>query len=310
MLGHPARVRILELLRDGERSVGALQAELGLESGGDLAAPGGAAADRARRIAARGDERLLPGRRRAASSTCSRRVARIVARQLAEQQSILQRARDDVSGAAARAGRGAAVGARWRSCGSCVARSRRPHACRPSAAPCLARRRVLGARRGEPLAPASRARSTRASASTALTGFFLGTLGVVARAGARLLVAATSSRPARGRTVGAPDGGVPARAALVLVRARPAHVPRRLGGDDAAAGGGDPRRARGRRARAAQRLLLRRGHPPRRRRDVDRDPAARARGRDRRRRRRSRPAPGCRSRSRSPRSSGWGRRPA
>ncbi len=33
-LGHPARLRILELLRDGERSVGALQAELGLDSGG------------------------------------------------------------------------------------------------------------------------------------------------------------------------------------------------------------------------------------------------------------------------------------
>jgi ArsR family transcriptional regulator len=34
VLGHPARVRILELLRDGERSVGQLQAELGLDSGG------------------------------------------------------------------------------------------------------------------------------------------------------------------------------------------------------------------------------------------------------------------------------------
>ena len=33
VLGHPARVRILELLRDGERSVGALQKELGLDSG-------------------------------------------------------------------------------------------------------------------------------------------------------------------------------------------------------------------------------------------------------------------------------------
>ena len=33
VLGHPARVRIIELLRDGERSVGALQSELGLESG-------------------------------------------------------------------------------------------------------------------------------------------------------------------------------------------------------------------------------------------------------------------------------------
>jgi len=34
LLGHPARVRILELLRDGERSVGDLQAELGLDSSG------------------------------------------------------------------------------------------------------------------------------------------------------------------------------------------------------------------------------------------------------------------------------------
>ena len=34
VLGHPARVRILELLHEGERSVGALQAELGLDSGG------------------------------------------------------------------------------------------------------------------------------------------------------------------------------------------------------------------------------------------------------------------------------------
>ena len=33
VLGHPARVRILELLRDGERSVGDLQAELGMDSG-------------------------------------------------------------------------------------------------------------------------------------------------------------------------------------------------------------------------------------------------------------------------------------
>lgn len=34
VLGHPARVRILELLRDGERSVGELQAELHLDSSG------------------------------------------------------------------------------------------------------------------------------------------------------------------------------------------------------------------------------------------------------------------------------------
>ena len=34
VLGHPVRVRILELLREGERSVGALQEDLGLDSGG------------------------------------------------------------------------------------------------------------------------------------------------------------------------------------------------------------------------------------------------------------------------------------
>jgi len=34
VLGHPARVRILELLRDGERSVGELQAALSLDSSG------------------------------------------------------------------------------------------------------------------------------------------------------------------------------------------------------------------------------------------------------------------------------------
>lgn len=33
-LGHPARVRTLELLRDGERTVGQLQRELGLDSSG------------------------------------------------------------------------------------------------------------------------------------------------------------------------------------------------------------------------------------------------------------------------------------
>jgi DNA-binding transcriptional ArsR family regulator len=34
LLGHPARVRVLELLRDGELSVGELQAALGLDSSG------------------------------------------------------------------------------------------------------------------------------------------------------------------------------------------------------------------------------------------------------------------------------------
>ena len=34
MLGHPAPMRIIELLRDGERSVGSLQGALGLDSSG------------------------------------------------------------------------------------------------------------------------------------------------------------------------------------------------------------------------------------------------------------------------------------
>jgi ArsR family transcriptional regulator len=34
VLGHPARVRILELLQSGERSVGSLQSELELDYGG------------------------------------------------------------------------------------------------------------------------------------------------------------------------------------------------------------------------------------------------------------------------------------
>ncbi len=89
VLGHPARVRILELLRDGERSVGSLQAELELDSSGTsqhLAA--------LRRIgfvdvAARGDERLLPRRRRAHLRPARGRRGSIIARRLETQQSLL-----------------------------------------------------------------------------------------------------------------------------------------------------------------------------------------------------------------------------
>jgi DNA-binding transcriptional ArsR family regulator len=34
VLGHPARIRVLQLLREGERTVGSLQAALELDSGG------------------------------------------------------------------------------------------------------------------------------------------------------------------------------------------------------------------------------------------------------------------------------------
>jgi ArsR family transcriptional regulator len=89
VLGHPARVRILELLREEELSVGALQAALDLDSGGTsqhLAA--------LRRIG-------LVESRREGTSVYYRvddahvfdllEVGRaIISRQLAEQQAILQ----------------------------------------------------------------------------------------------------------------------------------------------------------------------------------------------------------------------------
>ncbi|HEX4931513.1 MAG TPA: metalloregulator ArsR/SmtB family transcription factor [Gaiellaceae bacterium] len=89
VLGHPARVRILELLRDGERSVGALQAELELDSGGTsqhLAALRRIGLVESRREGTSvyyrvGDERVF-GLLEAARA--------IIARQLSEQQSILQ----------------------------------------------------------------------------------------------------------------------------------------------------------------------------------------------------------------------------
>src|SRR3954471_24146925 len=87
-LGHPARVRILELLRDGERPVGALQAELDLDSGGT-----------SQHLAALRRIGLLESRR--AGTSVFYRVAdehafelleagrAIISRQLAEQQSVL-----------------------------------------------------------------------------------------------------------------------------------------------------------------------------------------------------------------------------
>src|SRR6266511_5098376 len=89
VLGHPARVRILELLRDGERSVGALQAELGLDSGGT-----------SQHLAALRRIGLVESRREGTSvfyRVDDERVfdllavgRAIITRQLAEQQSILR----------------------------------------------------------------------------------------------------------------------------------------------------------------------------------------------------------------------------
>lgn len=90
VLGHPARVRILELLRDeGERSVGTLQAELELDSGGT-----------SQHLAALRRIGLVESRREGTSvfyRVADERVFElldagraIVVRQLAEQQEILR----------------------------------------------------------------------------------------------------------------------------------------------------------------------------------------------------------------------------
>ena len=89
VLGHPARVRILELLREGERSVGALQAELGLDSGGT-----------SQHLAALRRVGLVESRREGTSvyyRVDDERVFEllevgraIITRQLAEQQSLLR----------------------------------------------------------------------------------------------------------------------------------------------------------------------------------------------------------------------------
>ena len=89
VLGHPARVRILELLREQERSVGALQAELGLDSGGT-----------SQHLAALRRVGLVESRREGTSVYYRVDDARVfdlletgralVTRQLTEQQAILQ----------------------------------------------------------------------------------------------------------------------------------------------------------------------------------------------------------------------------
>lgn len=88
-LGHPARVRILELLRDGELAVGVLQAELGLESG--ATSQHLVALRRVGLVESRRDGRSVLYR------TADPRVAELlevgralVTRQLEEQQSLLQ----------------------------------------------------------------------------------------------------------------------------------------------------------------------------------------------------------------------------
>jgi DNA-binding transcriptional ArsR family regulator len=85
VLGHPARVRMLELLREGERTVGALQAELGLDSGGT-----------SQHLAALRRIGLVESRREGTSVEDARvfdllEAGRaIITRQLSQQQSLLE----------------------------------------------------------------------------------------------------------------------------------------------------------------------------------------------------------------------------
>jgi ArsR family transcriptional regulator len=88
VLGHPARVRILELLREGERSVGALRTELELDSGGasqHLAALKQAGLVEARRQGTNVFYRVDDQRVFELLET----ARAIISRRLAEQQSIL-----------------------------------------------------------------------------------------------------------------------------------------------------------------------------------------------------------------------------
>lgn len=89
VLGHPARVRILELLREGERSVGALQGELELDSGGTSQHL--AALRRVGLVESRREGTSVYYRVEDASVFVLLETARaLIARQLTEQQSILQ----------------------------------------------------------------------------------------------------------------------------------------------------------------------------------------------------------------------------
>jgi DNA-binding transcriptional ArsR family regulator len=65
-LGHPVRIRIIELLRDGERTVGDLQVELNVDSSGT-----------SQHLAALRQQGLLESRRAGTSVFCSLRDPRV-----------------------------------------------------------------------------------------------------------------------------------------------------------------------------------------------------------------------------------------
>ena len=97
----------------GRRAAGGARARLGRH----VAAPGGACAGSVSSSRGVRGRASTTASTTSGSSTCSRPAAAIITRQLAEQQSILQRARELVIGAllVAGAGRGRARGGCWRS---------------------------------------------------------------------------------------------------------------------------------------------------------------------------------------------------
>jgi DNA-binding transcriptional ArsR family regulator len=214
VLGHPARVRILELLRDGERSVGSLQTELGLDSGST-----------SQHLAALRRIGLVESRREGTSVyyrvddehvfELLEAGREIISRRLASTAVDAARAQSDVIGALLLVGLGAVAAGRSASAWRIHALRRgAPRAGRGMAAvgsPASGR-----SARATPRAPRSRAPSSEASVSTALTGFFLGTLGVVAAPA--LAFASRYLEPTRGAAL----GGL--TAAFLLV-ARPSCAP-------------------------------------------------------------------------------------
>ena len=277
VLGHPARVRIIELLREGERSVGALQAELGLESGAPRSisppfaasgswSPGGTgrASSTARRT-----RRCSTSWRRAARS--SRAASRSSSRCCRSSPS-----RDVRRAGAHRCRAGRRRGPDHHPRAHVHRRARRPgdRVCPPRGRRALGPRdrRGGGIRVHERVRPADRGRRP--------VGPLPRRAGGGRRGGARVrrpVPGAVGARPGDRRA----DRAVRSRAGARPGGARPAHVPPRVGGDDARARRGDPRRPCGR-GRASHGLLLRRADAPRRCRNVGRRPPPRTGGRDRR----------------------------
>ena len=267
-LGHPVRIRLLQLLRDGERTVGCAAGGARARLEQHVAAARGAAQAGPGREPPRRDERLLPrqgsahaGAARAGQADHRGRISRR-ARRCSTGSPARTSARRaggggrvaDVSAAEAVAVAGV-VGARARAgCsrrgagGSAPGWPRRPRA----SALLGAMRRRRAVRRRSRSARRSAATSAPALGLDPLSGFFLRRAGDHGAAGARVRPRATSPAGPAPRAVGALTAAFLLALAGLLAARDVIDVPGLLGADDAGAGGGDPRRAP-RRRRSARR---------------------------------------------------------